>query len=154
VSGGKSRSAGRSLSLTQRVQTMLEEGVKDCRTEWVFPAADGVPMLVRSLDHLHTEVREGLKLNPEFAIHSFRPAFLTRMVESGTDAFAIMKLAGHSSVTLSQRYVHPTPEAMERAMERCDSMNQKALEGLKEVPKGLPPATVSATPDEGVSASH
>lgn len=43
---------------------------------------------------------------------------LTRLGESGVDAFTIMRIAGHSSITVSQRYVHPTPEAVERAFER------------------------------------
>jgi integrase len=36
----------------------------------------------------------------------------------GADAFTIMKLMGHSTVMVSQRYVHPSPEAMERAVSR------------------------------------
>src|SRR5215471_10896250 len=35
--------------------------------------------------------------------------------ESGADAFTIMKL-GHSSVTVSQRDVHPLPESLERSL--------------------------------------
>jgi hypothetical protein len=34
-----------------------------------------------------------------------------------------MRIAGHSSVTVSQRYVHPTPEGMERAFERLEELN-------------------------------
>jgi len=48
---------------------------------------------------------------------------LTRLGESGADAFTIMRIAGHSSVTVSQRYVHPSPESLERAFERLDTMN-------------------------------
>ena len=48
---------------------------------------------------------------------------LTRLGESGADAFTIMRIAGHSSVTVSQRYVHPTPEGMERAFERLEKFN-------------------------------
>jgi hypothetical protein len=43
---------------------------------------------------------------------------LTRLGESGVDAFTIIRIAGQSSITVSQRYVHPTPEAVERAFER------------------------------------
>jgi integrase len=132
----------------------LEERFKNRKTEWVFPAPDGTPMLLSSLDHLHTESRETLKLNPEFVIHSLRYTFLIRLGEAGTDAFTIMKLAGHSSITMLQRYVHPTPEAMERAMERLDSVNQEALEGLKEAPKKLPPATVSATVEDSAPVNY
>jgi len=34
---------------------------------------------------------------------------LTRLGESGVDAFTIMRIAGHSSIVVSQRYIHPTP---------------------------------------------
>jgi hypothetical protein len=43
---------------------------------------------------------------------------LTRLGESGVDAFTITRIAGHSSIVVSQRYIHPTPEAFERAFER------------------------------------
>ncbi len=60
----------------------------------------------------------------EFVIHSLRHTFGTRLGESGADAFTIMKLMGHSSVTVSQKYVHPTPENLERAMQRLEARNQ------------------------------
>ena len=41
-----------------------------------------------------------------------------------------MKIAGHSSVTVSQKYVHPSPEAIERAFERLETMNTKAQAAL------------------------
>jgi len=65
-----------------------------------------------------------------------------------------MRLGEHSVIAMSQRFVHPTPEAMERAMERLDSMNQEALEGIKEAQKRLPSATISAASEEVVPASH
>ena len=56
-------------------------------------------------------------------LHSLRHTMLTRLGEAGADAFTIMRIAGHSSVTVSQRYVHPTPEGMERAFERLQKLN-------------------------------
>jgi integrase len=154
VDEGKSKNAKRNLSLTERVRAMLEDRFKNHKSEWVFPASDGTPMLVSSLDHLHAKVREFLKLSPEFVIHSLRHTYLTRIGEAAADAFTIMKLAGHSSITMSQRYVHPTPEAMEKAVERLDSMNQEALKELEKVEKKLLPATVSATSEDSVPVNH
>ena len=37
------------------------------------------------------------------------------------DAFTIMKIARHSIVTFSQRYVNPTSEAMARAFEKLEA---------------------------------
>ena len=41
-----------------------------------------------------------------------------------------MKLAGHSSVTVSQRYVHPTPPAMQDAVAKLDNMNARSLKSI------------------------
>jgi integrase len=41
----------------------------------------------------------------DFVIHSLRHTMLTRLGEAGVDAFTIMRIAGHSSITVSQRSV-------------------------------------------------
>jgi len=41
-----------------------------------------------------------------------------------------MKLMGHSTVTVSQRYIHPSPEAIELAVGRMETLNGKKLEEL------------------------
>ena len=67
-------------------------------------------------------------LSRDFVIHSLRHTMLTRLGESGVDAFTIMRVAGHSSITVLQRYVLPTPEAVERAFEQLQlSGNQGDL---------------------------
>jgi site-specific recombinase XerD len=67
-----------------------------------------------------------LPVPQEFVLHSYRHTMLARIGEAGADAFTIMKLAGHSSVTVSQRYVHPTPEAVERVFDRLETLNRLA----------------------------
>src|SRR5215467_1290606 len=79
----------------------------------------------------HDDVRTALKLPADFVLHSLRHTMLTRLGESGADAFTIMRIAGHSSVTVSQRYVHPTPEGMERAFERLEDLNAAKFEQVK-----------------------
>jgi integrase len=103
------------------------------------------PLSIYTLEDQHSRLRKALKLPHDFVLHSLRHTFGTRLGESGADAFAIMRTMGHSSVVVSQRYVHPTPETLERAFERLEAMNaketQKALGGQK---RQLP-ATISAT---------
>jgi integrase len=86
----------------------------------------------------------------DFVLHSLRHTMLTRLGESGVDAFTIMRIAGHSSITVSQRYIHPTPEAVERAFERL----QLSAARPENQPKRLPPATISATVAGVVAVSH
>jgi site-specific recombinase XerD len=77
------------------------------------------------------DVRTALKLPEDFVIHSLRHTMLTRLGEAGADAFTIMRIAGHSSMTVSQRYVHPTPESLERAFERLENLDARKFEEAK-----------------------
>src|ERR1022692_1930007 len=124
IRGGKSRNAKRNLRLTARAAEMLKSRKATTKSDWVFPGDEPeAAILGTSLDHQHATVREALKLPQDFVVHSLRHTMLTRLGEAGADAFSIMKIAGHSSVTVSQRYVHPTPEGMDRAFDRLESHN-------------------------------
>jgi integrase len=90
------------------------------------------PASVSALNHAHERVRDLLDLPAEFVLHGLRHTFGTRLGETGTEAFAIMRLMGHSSISVSQRYVHPTPETMENAFLALDraskEFDQKTLQ--------------------------
>jgi integrase len=121
---GKSKNAKRNLSPTARATEMLTARKVGSNSAWVFPGEKPeAPILGTSLDHQHDDVRTALKLPQDFVIHSLRHTMLTRLGQAGADAFTTMRIAGHSSVTVSQRYVHPTPEGLERAFERLEDLN-------------------------------
>ncbi len=142
VPGGKSKNAKRNLSLTARVAAMLTAHRKSRASEtYVFPGDAGGPSLVSSLDHQHAEFCALAGVFPKFVIHSLRHTMLTRLGESGADAFTIMRIAGHSSVTVSQRYVHPSPESLETAFERLDTLNRSK--------RGEPAILPAKVPTEG-----
>jgi len=63
-------------------------------------------------------------------------------------AFTILRAMGHSSVVVSQKYIHPTPEAMERAFERLNAANEKAIASLPGSATTTLPTAVSTTADE------
>ena len=129
IRSGKSRNAKRNLSLTARASEMLKARKEKAKSDWVFPGdSPSAAMLGTSIDHQHRDVRDTLKLSKDFVVHSLRHTMLTRLGEAGADAFTIMKIAGHSSVTVSQRYVHPTPEGMERAFQRLEELNATKFE--------------------------
>jgi hypothetical protein len=49
--------------------------------------------------------------------------FLTRLGESGCDAWTLARIAGHSSVPMSSRYVHPSEDAVLAALDRLSGHN-------------------------------
>jgi integrase len=128
VREGKSKNARRHISLTSRAQEMLVNRSLESKSEYVFANYAGKRYLVTSLDHLHKKLRDDLQLPNDCVIHSLRHTFLTRFGEAGADSFTIKKVAGHSSVTISERYIHPTPEGQERAFERFANLNKEAVE--------------------------
>ena len=89
----------------------------------MFHREDGKPLQASLLGQQQKRVRELLKLPADFVLHSLRHTFGTRLGEAGADAFTIMRLMGHSTVTVSQRYVYPSPEAVELAFGRLMALN-------------------------------
>ena len=53
-----------------------------------------------------------------FEPYCLRHSALTRLAESGCDAFTLARIAGHSSITITQRYCHPQADAIERAFQQ------------------------------------
>ena len=134
VLSGKAKSRkSRNVPLKERAVAMLKRwGPRE--SGLVFHQGDGkTPLSESRLDQQHARVRKLLKLPSDFVLHSLRHTFGTRLGEAGADAFTIMRLMGHSTVTVSQRYVHPSPEAVELAYERLMGLNLQKV------------ATVSAT---------
>jgi len=149
IRDGKSKNARRILPLTDKANEMLRNRQQTACGELVFANREGRRYLVTSINHLHQKARALVGLGKDFVIHSLRHTMLTRLGERNVDAFTIMKIAGHSSITVSQRYVHPSPEAVERAFERLQLSGNGSGHGhgngSGKEPKRLPPATVSAT---------
>jgi len=151
VMGGKSRFARRNVPLTDRAKAMLGKRSLNLGSPYVFPSDTGSPYLVQSIDHIHRDERDEHRLPPDFVVYSLRHTYGTRLGESGAEAFTIMKLMGHSSVTVSQRYVHPTPEGLERAVGRLQAMNVRAARSLAGGETRQLLATVSATAGEALA---
>lgn len=87
-------------------------------------------MRISPFDHFHKGLRTTLKMAASFVLHSLRYTYGTRLGKGGADIFTIIRLTEHSSVTVSQRYVHPTPEALERVVERLETLKQKVIRSL------------------------
>lgn len=135
VTHGKTPAARRVLPLTMRARAVLEmrwERAGRPIEGWVFPA----PTQSGHIDqgscrkqHIaafnkanRDEEGKPLKtprLRP-FVLYAFRHTFLTRLGESGVDAWTLARIAGHSSIAISSRYVHPSEDMVMNAMSRLN----------------------------------
>ncbi len=56
-----------------------------------------------------------LEATSAFIIYALRHTFLTRLGEAGCDALTLARIAGHSSIAMSARYVHPSCDNVAKA---------------------------------------
>lgn len=119
ITDGKSCAAKRSLPLVPAVLNALRsrqqrQGLPT--VGWVFPLdtrsghleSDGLAKDQHALALRESKVKA-------FVPYCLRHTALTTLGEVGCDAFTLAKIAGHSSISITQRYVHPQADAIERA---------------------------------------
>ena len=110
--------------------TVRRRNAKNSKSRNVPLTTRVVEALRRRSNQQHSAIRNLLKMPTDFVLHSFRHTYGTRLGETGADAFTIMRLMGHSTVTMSQRYVHPSPVAMENAVSQMEFWKSKQLRGV------------------------
>jgi integrase len=124
VEKGKSKYAKRYVPLTKRAHDILKEQNKTV-WKWVWPNENGEHLSRHWPSEQFRVLRDAMNLPQDCVIHSTRHTFCTRLGEAGCGAFEIQRLAGHSSVLISQKYVHPTPEILESAIDKMQNVGQK-----------------------------
>jgi len=107
----------RKVPMTKRVGGILK-ALPRC-DERVF-TLKGHPITIDWISHAFLRARRRLKLPDGCVLHSTRHTFCTRLGERGANAFQIKDLAGHSSITISQRYVHPSAGHLDAAIALLD----------------------------------
>lgn len=119
VTHGKTKAARRLLPMSQRVRNILETRWRDQgspQSGWVWPAPTRSGHIeAGSLKKGHARALKLSKVRP-FVLYSLRHSFLTRLGESGCDVWRLAQIAGHSSIAMSMRYVHPQGDAVLDAM--------------------------------------
>ena len=126
VRSGKTVNARRVLPQTARtseVFSLLFALFPD--SEWVFPGRQGKHLTARAVSNIHTLLRKQHKWPKEFVLYALRHTFATRFAEScNGDANLVMKALGHSSVLMSQKYIHPTVDYLALAFKRKEEFDR------------------------------
>jgi integrase len=131
VAHGKTAAARRVLPMTPRVRAILEsrwERAGKPVEGWIWPAStrsghiEGSSLRKQHAKAFELVAKEAAKNNQKpvrpFVLYSLRHTFLTRLGESGCDVWTLARIAGHSQIGISSRYVHPSEDAMFAAMSR------------------------------------
>lgn len=67
----------------------------------------------------YEKARAGAKLNG-LRLHDLRHTFATRLIQAGVDVFTVQRILGHSTITMTMRYVHSFEPEMRAAVEKLD----------------------------------
>jgi len=127
VTGGKTKAARRMLPMVPAVyaalRTRWEEAGKP-EEGWLFPTTweghlnkdTAKDQHKRALDRANAKAKAfGGKPIQRFQPYILRHTALSQLANAGCDVFTLARIAGHSSITITQRYVHPQADAIERA---------------------------------------
>jgi integrase len=131
VTEGKTKAARRMLPMVPAVYAALKarrDAAGSPEEGWVFPASSREGHLnkdtakdqhKRALALVNAKAKKkGLKELNFFQPYVLRHTALTRLAEAGCDVFTLARIAGHSSITITQRYVHPQADSIERAFQQ------------------------------------
>jgi len=143
ITEGKSRAARRLLPMVPAVYQALKarhEAQGNPAQGWVFPSGAKSGHLEQgSAKNQHGKAFAALekarKENPDlpeikpFEPYCLRHTALTNLAASGCDAFTLARIAGHSSITITQRYCHPQADAIERAFAKMAGSREVVTQG-------------------------
>lgn len=125
---GKTKAARRVVPMSPRLSEILERkwsAAAKPEDGWVFVAdtksGHAEPSTVKKQ---HRNAVRASRVRP-FVLYTFRHTFLTRLGESGCDVYTLARIAGHSNIAMSMRYVHPGEESVLSAMERLEAQRSK-----------------------------
>jgi integrase len=130
VTHGKTPAARRVVPFTPRVRALLQsrwDAFGSPTEGWVWPA----PTRSGHADHgtikkHHSRALKVSGVHP-FVLYSLRHTFLTRLGESGVDPWTLARIAGHSNISISARYVHPGQDSVLLALSKYEQRPAAAI---------------------------
>jgi integrase len=115
---GKSKAARRVLPMTPRVHALLLARWQSAgrpAAGFIFPSAGESGHVTQdTTKDQHAKALETSKVSP-FVPYVLRHTALTRLgAAAGGDIFVLARIAGHSTISVTQRYIHPQADAISR----------------------------------------
>lgn len=114
---GKGKGSRRRVRMSDRVKAILEIRTSDA-TDWLFPAQTKSGHVEPStLRKQHAKVLAAAKVAP-FETYTLRHTCLTRWAK-WMDPYTLHKVAGHTDMKTTMRYVHPSDTDMDESIIRA-----------------------------------
>ena len=125
VPSGKTRFARRNVPLTDTAVEVLQRRMKAAPANYIFTHRDDDNRPLGSIQKPHNAAIAKAKITPRFRIYDLRHTFGSRLAMAGVDLSTLKELMGHSHISTTMRYVHPTPEHKQDAIRKLEAFNRE-----------------------------
>src|SRR5262249_24438298 len=107
--GLKRTARRRDIPITEEMAGVLVNLLAQSKCEYVFTSLQGhsAPLSVNTLADQHRRIMETCSFHPDAGLHALRHTFLTEAGRHTQNVRALQRLAGHSKIETTMRYVHP-----------------------------------------------
>ena len=142
VPSGKTRYARRNVPLTAAAIEVLKRRMVSAKGGLLFGKTGNPERPIGAICWEHRKTLRKTGIQPPFRLYDFRHTFGSRMAMAGVDLATLKELMGHSNISITMRYVHPTPEHTRAAVEKLERFNVEqmfqAYESQKRSPQPPP----------------
>lgn len=123
IPNGKTRFARRNVPLNDTVIAILDRRMKATRGPYLFAHRLDPNKPLTTAHAGHRMALKGAGIVPGIRLYDFRHTFGSRSAMAGVDLPTLKELMGHSTITMTMRYVHPTPEHKREAVRKLERFN-------------------------------
>jgi integrase len=138
VPSGKTQLARRNVPLTDATVNILKARLAKARGSFVFPHRRDPNRLLTTIHKAHMEALKASEIEPRFRLYDLRHTFGSRSAMAGVDLATHKELMGHSNISTTMRYVHPTPEHKREAVRKLEKFNAEQVIAMYENRAGYP----------------
>lgn len=135
---GKTRYARRNVPLTAATIEVLKRRMIAAKGEYLFVNKGHPDRPIGPICWKHRKTLRKAGIRPPFRLYDFRHTFGSRSAMAGVDLATLKELMGHSTISMTMRYVHPTPEHKRAAVEKLERFNAEQLFRAYEDRQGSP----------------
>ncbi len=138
VPSGKTKFARRNVPLTDATMEVLKRRLAEAKGPYVFPHRGDPYRPLTTVRKAHQEALRRTNIHPLFRLYDLRHTFGSRSAMAGVDLPTLKELMGHSDISTTMRYVHPTPEHKREAVRKLERYNLEQVFARYDTGPGSP----------------
>jgi len=116
----------------------LKRRVAKAKGPYLFPHRRDPNKPLTTVHNAHLKALENSKIKPPFRLYDLRHTYGSRAAMALVDLATLKELMGHSNISTTMRYVHPTPEHKKEAVRKLEQYNAEQVIAMYESRSGYP----------------